>query len=143
MNKMFGWSDSSDMASWYISLSKTDVREVVLQKEGLADEVKKDLSTDALNLISCPKCGLEHGAGTKFCTCGFVLDEREAIKLDLKKEEKSIEMMNSVLRDVEQLKEQGLDFKEIAEFLRIWRQQKSQSNDKIIIPKEANKCPVI
>lgn len=85
MNKMFGWSPQSKMASWYISLSESDVEEVVLTKEGLADVVKKETS-QCLNMIDCPRCKKEWSAGTKFCTCGALLDLKTAIEVTEKRE---------------------------------------------------------
>ncbi len=120
MNKMFGWSDGSDMASWYISLAQSDVEEVVLEKEGLASEIKHEQSTKRLDLITCPKCEREWGAGTKFCTCGFVLDDQEANKIDLQKEEKALQMMQTLLKNFRELEQKGIDFKQFSEFMEAW-----------------------
>jgi len=126
MNKMFGWSDGSDMAGWYISLAQSDVEEVVLEKEGLADEIKTDKSIKKLDLILCPKCDREWSAGTKFCTCGFVLDELEAQKADVKKDEKALQLMQEMLKSMNSLQQKGVDFKQFSEFMEKWT--KKQEN---------------
>lgn len=120
MNKMFGWSDGSDMASWYISLSQSDVKDVILAKEGLASEIKQEQSIRRLDLIICPKCEREWGAGTKFCTCGFVLDVQEANKVDLQKDEKALELMKVILKNMKVLEQRGIDPAKIGEFIEMW-----------------------
>jgi len=120
MNKMFGWSDSSDMAGWYISLAQSDVEEVVLEKEGLASEIKSESSSKKLDLIRCPKCEREWGAGTKFCTCGFVLDELEAQQADFGRDGKALQLMQGILENFKKLENKGIDIKQFGEFMENW-----------------------
>ncbi len=120
MNKMFGWSDGSEMAGWYISLAQSDVEEVVLEKEGLAEEIKTESSIKKLDLVKCPKCEKELGAGTKFCTCGFILDDIEAQKADLQKEEKALNTMQELITKLSSLESKGFDLQQFNRFMESW-----------------------
>ncbi|MBN1941581.1 MAG: site-specific integrase [Candidatus Diapherotrites archaeon] len=123
MNKMFGWSDGSDMAGWYISLAQSDVEEVVLEKEGLASEIKPDRAIKKLDLLKCPKCSLEWSAGTKFCTCGFILDELEAQKVDVERGDKALNLMHALAENFKELEKRGFDLKQFSEFMQAWNKE--------------------
>jgi len=116
MCKMFGWSENSDMPGWYINLSNSNVKQVVLEKEGLASEVE-DNSMHDLDTVTCPNCSQEHSAVTKFCTCGFVLDELEVQKLDVNRMQKAMYLLQAAMKDIEGLKAKGLSQEQFEEFI--------------------------
>jgi len=118
MRKMFGWSKDSSMPSVYIHMVSRDVKNKLLSDAGLEETYQNQ--NKAMDLIECPKCGKKHGAGTKFCTCGFVLDEREAQKIDVEKEGKALSMMQNLLQNMRQLERKGVDFKQFSEFMENW-----------------------
>lgn len=118
MRKMFGWSKDSNMPSTYIHLVSRDVKDKLLSDAGLEEDYKQ--KSNAMDMIECPKCSKKYGAGTKFCTCGFVLDEREAQKVDGQRHEKALELVQGLLKSVKELEHKGIEFKQFSEFMETW-----------------------
>ncbi len=118
MRKMFGWSKDSNMPGFYIHLVSKDVENKLLSDAGLVQSYSQ--TEKVLNLVCCPRCGKSHSAGTKFCTCGFVLDAVEAMQVDIGKETKALQLTQTILKDMKSLEEKGLDFEKFSEFLSVW-----------------------
>ena len=81
LKEMFGWTQSSKMASVYVHLSGRDVDNAILEIYGL-----KKKKEEGEKVIKCPRCGEINEIGAKVCwKCGFVLDPEFAKKMEEKK----------------------------------------------------------
>lgn len=86
LKKFAGWTADSKMAAVYVHLSGNDVSNKILANAGLI-ESDKSKADDVLKSIKCPRCDKQNTADRKFCTCGFILDLKEANKLLLDNED--------------------------------------------------------
>ncbi|MDD5162714.1 MAG: tyrosine-type recombinase/integrase [Candidatus ainarchaeum sp.] len=118
MRKMFGWANASNMPSVYIHLVSKDVKDKLLSDAGLEQSYTQ--TSNALDLIDCPKCGKKYGAGTKFCTCGFILDEKEAQNNSSDKNENALATMQTLISEVKQLEAKGFDLQQFNKFMESW-----------------------
>lgn len=75
-----GWVAGSSMSRVYVHLSGKDVSDKILANAGLIDVKKLKRSKDILLQTQCPICNKFSGAEAKYCSCGAVLDLREAQK---------------------------------------------------------------
>lgn len=81
LKEMFGWTQSSGMASVYVHLSGRDVDNAILEIYGL-----KKKKEEGEKVIKCPRCGEINEIGAKVCwKCGFVLDPEFAKKMEERK----------------------------------------------------------
>jgi integrase/recombinase XerD len=96
--KKFGnWKKGTEMMEVYVHLSESDLEEAVLKEHGLlADEDRKI----TLTLKACPRCG-EHNAAAKRCVkCGYILDERLAMKV-AHREQRMLEGLSKTVKEHE------------------------------------------
>jgi integrase/ribosomal protein L40E len=85
MNQYFGWIQGSDMPATYVHLSGRDVDKAILEMNGL-EQVKKEKEKPQIKI--CPRCEAINDANDTYCSkCSFVLDEKEAIKLQTQQKE--------------------------------------------------------
>lgn len=73
LKELFGWKQSSEMASIYVHLSGRDIDNALLKLHGLKpkEEVK------ANNIVTCPKCSTINSALQKFCVkCAYPFDDK-------------------------------------------------------------------
>ena len=81
MKELFGWVQSSDMASVYVHLSGRDVDNALLRLHGLAKD--KENRDEDMNLRICPRCGERNDPVSNFCKrCASPLDSKAAIQLE-------------------------------------------------------------
>jgi len=84
MKELFGWVQSSGMASIYVHLSGRDVDNALLKIHGLVEEEKKK-EEDVLKPMKCPRCEEVNPATAKFCNrCSFTLDLKTGMQIDEK-----------------------------------------------------------
>lgn len=84
MKELFGWVQSSGMASIYVHLSGRDVDNALLKIHGLGEEEKRK-EEDALKPKKCPRCEEVNPATARFCNrCSFALDLKTAMQIDEK-----------------------------------------------------------
>ena len=87
MNQYFGWIQGSDMPSTYVHLSGKETDKAILEMNGL--QQKSEIGEKA-KVTVCPRCDFINNTGATYCNkCAFVLDERVAVKLEMKKKEES------------------------------------------------------
>jgi len=81
MKELFGWVQSSDMASIYVHLSGRDVDNALLRLHGLAKN--RDDKDGVMNLKICPRCGERNDPVSNFCKrCASPLDSKVAVELE-------------------------------------------------------------
>ncbi|MCM8803335.1 MAG: zinc ribbon domain-containing protein [Candidatus Omnitrophica bacterium] len=81
MKELFGWIQSSKMASVYVHLSGRNVDNALLQIHGLAKE--KNKKETVLKLKKCPRCQDINDLTSQFCKkCGSPLDIETVAKLE-------------------------------------------------------------
>ncbi|MCM8803282.1 MAG: zinc ribbon domain-containing protein, partial [Candidatus Omnitrophica bacterium] len=81
MKELFGWVQSSKMASVYVHLSGRNVDNALLQIHGLAKE--EDKKETVLKLKKCPRCQDVNDPTSQFCKkCGSPLDIETMMKLE-------------------------------------------------------------
>jgi len=74
LKKFFGWSEKSEMASFYVHLAESDVDNALLELHGI--EIKKEGKKleKAFRSIICPACNRELTPDVKICPCGMIFD---------------------------------------------------------------------
>lgn len=77
LKKFGGWSANSHATTLYIHLSGEDVSNHILANAGLID-AEKAQKTLVLKSIECPTCHKINSSETKICSCGRILDLKEA-----------------------------------------------------------------
>jgi integrase len=85
LEQFAGWTHGSKMSARYVHFSARDLEEAVLELYG-----KRERSNGVMliNLLKCPRCGLENSLGTVRCRgCGFILDRRLADEVRGREEE--------------------------------------------------------
>ena len=91
MKELFGWIQSSDMASVYVHLSGRDVDNALLRLHGLTKD-----RDEIMNLRICPRCGERNDPVSNFCKrCASPLDSETAMEL-----EERIKMKDKVVAKV-------------------------------------------
>lgn len=80
LKKFAGWTANSRMASVYVHLSGNDVSNKILANAGLI-ETGQEKPEKTLMSIKCPRCEKINSPDRKYCTCGFILDLKEANKM--------------------------------------------------------------
>ncbi|MEM4408864.1 MAG: tyrosine-type recombinase/integrase [Candidatus Caldarchaeum sp.] len=74
MKELFGWTQSSDMASIYVHLSGRDVDNALLEIHGLSPPSK---SEEKFRLKVCPRCQEKNSPDAVYCArCALPLDVR-------------------------------------------------------------------
>jgi ribosomal protein L37E len=96
--KKFGnWKKGTEMMEVYVHLSESDLEEAVLKEHGLLPEAD---NKKVLTLKACPRCG-EHSTAAKRCVkCGYILDERLAMKV-AHREQRMLEGLSRTVREHE------------------------------------------
>jgi hypothetical protein len=102
LKELFGWTQSSYMASIYVHMSGRDVDDALLKLHGLKEKTPED---DHQKPTRCPRCSEINPPNFKFCgKCGMALD----LKAVMEKDEK----MKAALSFMdESLDEKDLDMK--------------------------------
>ncbi len=103
--KRFGnWKKGTEMMDVYIHLSESDLEEAVLKEHGLLPEGGKK---NGLALKTCPRCG-EQNAGAKRCTkCGYIIDEKLAIKIT-QREQSTLEGLTRTVKEHEHVQKKDI-----------------------------------
>jgi len=80
MNEHFGWRQGGRTAAIYTHLSGRQVDDQILSMFG---RKRIDLeSSRALDVVFCPRCGLENTTASAYCgKCGFPLNDEAALEL--------------------------------------------------------------
>ncbi|MBL7100847.1 MAG: tyrosine-type recombinase/integrase [Nanoarchaeota archaeon] len=97
MNQYFGWIQGSDMPATYVHLSGRETDKAILEMNGLKN--KKEEKEEP-NVKACPRCEAINDFNDVSCgKCSFVLDEKEAIKIETKnrENERMVEMAKEIL----------------------------------------------
>ncbi len=105
MNQYFGWIQGSDMPATYVHLSGRDVDKAILEMNGL--EQKKE-EKEGAKVRVCPRCEAINDTTASYCDrCSFILDEREAVKIETEKREneRMVEMAKELLNGLSQFPE--------------------------------------
>jgi len=85
MNQYFGWIQGSEMPATYVHLSGKEVDKAILEMNGLQ---KRKEDKDKPQIKICPRCEAINDANDTYCSkCSFILDEKEAIKLQTQQKE--------------------------------------------------------
>jgi ribosomal protein L40E len=103
MKEMFGWVQSSKMASIYIHMSGRNVDNALLKLYGIqSGEEEKDKSKFLSK--KCERCGEENPPTNKFCNkCGMTLDKEtmiEIIEKDIERR-KADEILDKLIQNPE------------------------------------------
>jgi len=102
MKEMFGWVQSSKMASVYIHMSGKNVDDALLKLYGIKNEVESDESKFLSK--KCERCGEENPPTNKFCNkCGMTLDKKtmiEVIEKDMQRR-KADEILDKLIQNPE------------------------------------------
>jgi integrase/recombinase XerD len=112
--KKFGnWKKGTEMMEVYVHLSESDLEEAVLKEHGLLAEDNE--KKKGLTLRACPRCG-EQNTGAKRCfRCGYILDERLAVKV-AHREQRMIEGLAKTVKEHENVQKRiFLMLEELAE----------------------------
>jgi hypothetical protein len=116
LKKFAGWTPNSGMASVYVNLSGKDLDKDILELYGREIEEKKPVQT-LLAPIECVRCHSENAATAKFCsTCGMVLSEEEARKLEERQEQMMMELRKKE-QEMEELKEAVAKIQPLVDFV--------------------------
>jgi site-specific recombinase XerD len=101
LKEMFGWTQSSDMASIYVHLSGRDVDNALLRTYGIEQDEKNGHESE-LKPKECIRCKQVNPVTNKFCSmCGMVLNEKtivEVIEKDLERK-KADEVLDELIKD--------------------------------------------
>ena len=81
LKQLFGWVQSSDMASVYVHLSGRDVDDALLKLHGIKNN--EEDREEKFKLITCSRCKAKNSPSAKFCNaCGLGLDVKFVMKID-------------------------------------------------------------
>lgn len=101
LKEMFGWVQSSRMASVYIHLSGKTVDNALLELYGIKKDKDKKEDID-FKIRKCIRCKKENSPTDKFCKqCGMVLDEKLIIditKRDMERR-KADDILDQLIKD--------------------------------------------
>jgi len=101
LKTMFGWTQSSRMASIYIHLSGKDVDDALLKVYGI--KKPEELEEPKIKPKKCPRCREMNPATGKFCNhCGAILDLLTVMELEEKRKSMD-DIMLRLVRDPETL----------------------------------------
>jgi len=107
MKEMFGWTQSSNMASIYVHLSGRDVDNALLKVHGL---VENERTEHELRPVRCSKCKETNDSVSQFCKrCGSPL----SLKMLLEIEEKRSQFDNFLKEFLVRLSEKDENTKEV------------------------------
>src|SRR5690606_3061574 len=96
--KKFGnWKKGTEMMEVYVHLSESDLEEAVLKEHGLLSENEQN---NGLALKACPRCGENNTAAKRCVRCGYILDERLAMKL-AHREQRMLEGLSRTVKEHE------------------------------------------
>ena len=97
-----GWSKNSKMPQVYLHYEEDEVNERYLEHKGIKTEKTNPKEKVALKPVECPRCGKVNPAGSRYCNCGHIVDQRELLVVEgLKKEanEFTDNLMKAPLRE--------------------------------------------
>jgi len=84
LKQVFGWTQSSKMASVYVHLSGRDTDDALLQFNGIKNS-KAEEKESVLKPKKCPRCEFVNGATSKFCNrCAAPLNIETALSIEEK-----------------------------------------------------------
>jgi site-specific recombinase XerD len=102
MKHYFGWTQGSNMASVYITMSGKEMDDSILRASGV--EIKKEQKKTPLEPKKCLKCRTINEPTNRFCKiCGLPLSQEEAeriLKADTERQQAD-EIMNGIVNDPE------------------------------------------
>ncbi|MBT6774491.1 tyrosine-type recombinase/integrase [Candidatus Woesearchaeota archaeon] len=84
-----GWSSDSKMPDTYLHYGEDHVDRKMLEKRGIfKDENKQKIEDERKKLEpkNCPRCEKVQPADAMYCNCGMVLDQKEAVNLEVLRE---------------------------------------------------------
>lgn len=102
MNQYFGWIQGSDMPATYVHLSGRETDKAILEMNGL--QQKKE-EKEELKVKVCPRCDSINDTKVSYCgKCSFVLDEKEAVRIEKEKREneRMAELGRGMLKELAQ-----------------------------------------
>ena len=100
MKEIFGWTQSSEMASVYVHMSGRDTDDALLKLAGLKNEKKEESKP---KVSKCSRCKELNDHLACFCRrCGLALDIKTGIELD-EKIKSSNDIMTNLMKDPEKL----------------------------------------
>ena len=145
LKKFAGWTPNSGMASVYVHLSGKDLDKDILELYGREVKEEKPVQT-ILTPIECVRCHTENAPTSKFCsTCGMVLSEEEARRLERRDEQITIELkrkeqenreLRETLDKLQPLIEFAESFKsseQVESFLTVLKQSMGGKNPTLVI----------
>jgi len=98
LKELFGWTQSSKMASTYVHLSGRDVDNAILEIYGL-----KKKAEEGEKIVKCPRCGEINEIGAKTCwKCGFILDPEFAKRIEEQKKKEEDFVYRVIKKLIEQ-----------------------------------------
>jgi len=109
LKQMFGWNQSSTMASIYIHISGRDVDDALLRING---KLPKE---DKMDTIVCPRCNEWNPETFRFCQqCGMPLDLKAAVEKEETRDKYDVTMSKLIERMIQEPKMKDV----ITEFLK-------------------------
>jgi integrase len=96
-----GWSSDSKMPDTYLHYGEDHVDRKILEKRGIfQDEIKQKIEDERKQLEpkNCPRCQKIQPADSLYCNCGMVLDQKEAVNLEVLRE-KANNFTNKLLQE--------------------------------------------
>lgn len=122
MRHKYGWSQDSDMPSYYISLANKDIDEWELNRAGI--DIKKEAESN-LKPQLCRRCGHINEATNMYCSkCGLPLNNEAAVSLEAELEGGE-EALNELFSNPESLKL-------LKEAIKIVERQKLSRTNKLV-----------
>lgn len=114
LRQYFGWSPSSDMATFYIHLTAEDLDETIKKLHGIK---ARSFEKPKITVKICSRCKEKNEISASFCKrCGTPLDEKVWSKID-KLEETLIEFLKIIGKILPEARKK---FEEIAKKNGIW-----------------------
>ena len=119
LKQLFGWTQSSDMASQYVHLSGRDLDNAVLGLYGIQTEEEK--SAVKISQKKCPRCEMFNPSNFMLCRrCGSALNDESAMNVLENKHEQSLSVMSEVINQFKELENKGFDLQQFSKFMESW-----------------------
>jgi len=98
LKELFGWTQDSDMAKFYIHLAGKNIDDALLNYYGLLTEKEKQERTEKVKtVVKCPRCRTTNDPDSKFCSkCWLALDVKTALDYDKEKDQ----ILNMNIKDL-------------------------------------------
>lgn len=123
LKELFGWTQSSDMASRYVHLSGRDVDKAILKLHGI--QIEKEQEDIKLKQVTCPRCQDKNPSNFSLCKkCGAALNEKIAMEVKGKDQETALHFIQSMITDIQKLQSQGVDLQQFNKFMQTWNTEK-------------------